>query len=179
VKLLLFNEANIEGKTDEGKTGLFFGAQNGHFEIVKYLINNGADINVLTAQGFSIVKEAILQAKPNIVDLLFNKGAENHLPFHSQLMNFYFPSTKFLYCYHNLTKSLSIMTISNNSPSFNTAELAQFIFALPLSFSTKDAKLSKAGSFYRFYNIYHHKKPNVTGLFIFQAHETFQILKLN
>ncbi|MGJ8665812.1 MAG: ankyrin repeat domain-containing protein [Patiriisocius sp.] len=46
--------ANIEVKTKEGWTGLVISSFNHHFEIVKFLVENGANVNAVNSKGTTV-----------------------------------------------------------------------------------------------------------------------------
>ena len=59
-----------------GTTPLTNAAQNGNEEIVNYLLNNGANPNKKSIDGFLPIEFAIMQKNPNITRLLVEKGAD-------------------------------------------------------------------------------------------------------
>jgi ankyrin repeat protein len=131
-------------------------------EIVKYLINFGADITATTSLGISILKIASSKNNLLVLDFLLQNGAEDNLLQNCQLINFYFSSLKPLVFYKNLSKPLLIHNFIDNTCRFNPFHLVHFLFSLPISYGAKDARLSKSEEFYRLYNIYDSRQPDIT-----------------
>ena len=50
------NSADVSAKNKKGKTALRFASQNGHLDIVKYLVENGADINIKRSIELCVMK---------------------------------------------------------------------------------------------------------------------------
>ena len=64
-------------KTNDGTTALWIASQNGHKEIVKLLLEKGADINVKqTATGATALLLASQNGRTDVVKLLLEKGAD-------------------------------------------------------------------------------------------------------
>ncbi len=76
VKALLEKGANLEAKTRHGVTPLFYAASRGHVEVLRYLIDKGADVKVqdtfyrASALDFTLQNEHVDAAR-----LLIEKGA--------------------------------------------------------------------------------------------------------
>lgn len=59
-----------------GNSPLFYAIQNGNYEIAKYLIENGADLNFVNNDGETPLTYAVKSHSHNIVKLLIENGAE-------------------------------------------------------------------------------------------------------
>ena len=75
VKLLIKNGATPQA-TKYGMTPLKGAIYSGNPKIIKYLIENGDDVNFKNYVGQSILMEAAKGADPNIVRLLLDNGAK-------------------------------------------------------------------------------------------------------
>jgi hypothetical protein len=76
VKELLAQGADVNAKSPYGATGLFFAADRGNMEIMKILLDHGADVKVKdTFYGATAVTWAVNKGNVDIVTLLLNKGA--------------------------------------------------------------------------------------------------------
>lgn len=63
-----------------GYTALHYAARNGHYEVCKVLLENGADVNALTRSGHATaLHRAATQDHSEIVKLLLNKGADPNI----------------------------------------------------------------------------------------------------
>ena len=71
-KFLLENGVNVNLEED-GKTALEYATSRGHVEVVRLLLDHGADIN---AQGGAALLQAVLHHHLEVVKLLLNHGAE-------------------------------------------------------------------------------------------------------
>lgn len=61
----------------EGYTPLMWAAMKGHYNVVKYLIDNGANVNSKTAEGDNVIVKALWNyGEIDIVKLLLEKGAD-------------------------------------------------------------------------------------------------------
>jgi len=78
-KLLLENGATVdlENKTSSGSlTSLIYPSQEGYFEIVKLLVDHGADINYNAFKGFTPIRIAARNGHLNIIKYLAEHGAK-------------------------------------------------------------------------------------------------------
>lgn len=76
VKALLDKGAPIEAKTPYGVTPLFFAARNGHTEVVRLLVERGAQVNVTdTFYKSTALGWAAGSGHADVVRLLLEKGA--------------------------------------------------------------------------------------------------------
>ena len=73
VEFLIKNKANIDAKSKENKSPLYFAAQGGHIDVIYFLIDNGAN----SKDGIDNVGYLHWSCKNGylkIVELLFNKN---------------------------------------------------------------------------------------------------------
>src|ERR1700704_5747325 len=76
VKALLAQGADVNAKSPYGATPLFFAADRGNMEIMKILLDHGADVKVKdTFYGATAVTWAVNKSNVDMVTLLLNKGA--------------------------------------------------------------------------------------------------------
>jgi len=66
--------SNINGKNRERP--LHWAALSGNIEIVNFLLDNGAEINVVDAQQMTALHWAAWQGQPEVVKVLVTRGAE-------------------------------------------------------------------------------------------------------
>ncbi|KAJ3203822.1 hypothetical protein HK099_001356, partial [Clydaea vesicula] len=59
------------------KTSLMSAAVNGHLELCKYLLDNGADLNAKTVHGYDACSMADIKLKPFFEDYKFNTSKLN------------------------------------------------------------------------------------------------------
>lgn len=77
VKQLLDQGANVNSKNRYGSTALFFACDRGHFDVVKLLVERGADMNVKdTFYNATALSWAMSKKHENIVNLLVEKGVD-------------------------------------------------------------------------------------------------------
>jgi len=80
VKALLGKGANVEAKTRYGVTSLYYAASHGHPDILNYLIEKGADINVVdTFYKVSALDFAIDNGNTATATILIERGCK-HAP---------------------------------------------------------------------------------------------------
>jgi ankyrin repeat protein len=78
VKSLLDQGASVNAKSPYGSTPLFFACDRGHTEIIKLLIERGADVNVEdTFYHATALTWAMQKKRAPIVKLLLDKGAKS------------------------------------------------------------------------------------------------------
>ena len=76
VKAPLEQGADVNAKSPYGATGLFFAADRGNMEIMKILLDHGADVKVKgTFYGATAVTWAVNKGHVEMVTLLLSKGA--------------------------------------------------------------------------------------------------------
>ena len=84
VKVLLRYEANIEargtikidGKVIEGCTALWIAASNGHFDVVRLLIEQNAEVDGRTSSNSTPLRSAAFDGRLDIVSYLVESGAD-------------------------------------------------------------------------------------------------------
>jgi hypothetical protein len=69
----------INQRNKGGATSLHIASREGNFEIVKVLIENGANVNIVDNEGWSPLMRASLAGKEDIVDILLKNGAKAQL----------------------------------------------------------------------------------------------------
>lgn len=77
-----FSEAGpsvINQRNKGGATSLHIACREGNFDIVKILIENGANLNVVDNEGWSPLMRASLVGNEKIVEILLKNGAKAHL----------------------------------------------------------------------------------------------------
>ncbi|ESO89644.1 hypothetical protein LOTGIDRAFT_125016 [Lottia gigantea] len=77
---------NVNWKNDRGWTSLMLAARNGHVSVVKTLVEEGCDVNILNSSGQTALDIAKFWNHQDVVDFLTGKS---RLPEDSQLYNFY------------------------------------------------------------------------------------------
>jgi ankyrin repeat protein len=77
--LLLENGADVNSalisKNAAGWTALHFAVVNGDYDLVKYLLSNGANVNHTSDEGSTALSLARQEKYKEIISLLKNKGA--------------------------------------------------------------------------------------------------------
>lgn len=75
-ELFLKAGMDINERDSAGTPFLCYAARNGKFDMVQWLLENGADIDAVSSdRGYSAVMDAVWKANVQIVELLVNKGA--------------------------------------------------------------------------------------------------------
>jgi len=75
VKALLDQDADAN-ETSFGNTPLVWASKEKHIEIVKLLLDGGADVNAVAGMGWTALSEAAFHAETDIVNLLIDRGAD-------------------------------------------------------------------------------------------------------
>ena len=70
---------DINEKNEHGYTALHYAAMNNCLEVVKFLIENGANINLCNKKGQSPLEIAYLYKCGDIVTYLLEKGANGKI----------------------------------------------------------------------------------------------------
>ena len=72
------NGADVHKKTIRGETILYGSVEGGNLEVVKFLMNHGAesDINIQANLGFTPLKQATNNKYLEIVEYLKNRGVK-------------------------------------------------------------------------------------------------------
>ncbi len=77
VKDLLGNDpSKIDAKDEEGYTALHWACMRAHWDIAKYLIEKGADLNVVGGDGGTQINWAVHHDNVDIIQTLIDKGAK-------------------------------------------------------------------------------------------------------
>ncbi|KAH0819087.1 hypothetical protein GEV33_003704 [Tenebrio molitor] len=74
-----FSQCDINKKDDKGNTPLQIGAELGYFDIVKLLIERGAQVNTTDNLGKTPLHKAACTRNRNIVEYLINNGADPNI----------------------------------------------------------------------------------------------------
>ena len=69
-------EVNTQGKT-EGFTALMMAASEGHIEVVRVLLLNGASVGIVDRDGDTASKFAREKGHPEVLELLERQPAKN------------------------------------------------------------------------------------------------------
>ena len=92
VKDFIFNydkNTIINLKNDNGHSLLFYASSKGYLDIVKYLINNGADVNSMGGRGIFSLYTASSKGHLDIVKYLIDNGADVNLTTNIGLSSLY------------------------------------------------------------------------------------------
>ena len=77
VKNYINNGGNIDAKDERGFTGLMYAAQGGHYELVRLLLENGADPNIKALNGSTALILASTEREiSDIINILLDYGAD-------------------------------------------------------------------------------------------------------
>lgn len=111
VKLLLEKGVSANAEDSAGYTALHYAARNGHYQLCKTLLENGAAINAQTRCGHATaLHRAARQGHIDIVELLIQfgananlKDADGYIALHKALDAGSITVSKFLLTHTNLT----------------------------------------------------------------------------
>lgn len=73
---ILLEKTDVNQTDHHGRTALFYAVEEGHVTIVKYLVNQGANVNLKTRSGRTVLSYAAEERQSNIVQFLLDKGAD-------------------------------------------------------------------------------------------------------
>lgn len=76
IKILIAAGANVNARNFYARTPLICAAMNGHFEVVEYLIEGGADIDAIDMCNYNAIKHAAERKHKEVHDLLCAKKKE-------------------------------------------------------------------------------------------------------
>jgi ankyrin repeat protein/serine/threonine protein kinase len=76
VQALLAKEADVNAKTNDGRTALIVASYNGHLEVVQALLAKGAEVNAKENDGATALIRASQQGYGEVVQALLAKGAD-------------------------------------------------------------------------------------------------------
>nr|CAD7429653.1 unnamed protein product [Timema monikensis] len=79
---LRYADKGINSKDKQGKTPLFIASEHNHLEVVKYLTEKGADVEICSRDGYSPLYIALLKGNTNVIQFLkdvatVDKGSKN------------------------------------------------------------------------------------------------------
>jgi len=74
--LLLDNQADVDLRSDDGRTALMAAAWNGHGDIVSQLVAKGANVTLSNTDGWTAMHYAAWKGYSGIVSLLLRNGAD-------------------------------------------------------------------------------------------------------
>nr|CAD7201037.1 unnamed protein product [Timema douglasi] len=79
---LRYADKGINSKDKQGKTPLFIASEHNHLEVVKYLTEKGADVEICSRDGYSPLYIALLKGNTNVIHFLkdvatVDKGSKN------------------------------------------------------------------------------------------------------
>ena len=72
----IIKSINVNQTDEAGTPILLLAAERGFVDVVKLLIENGADINVMNAVGHTAINRAVFFGKNEVIDLLLAKNAD-------------------------------------------------------------------------------------------------------
>jgi ankyrin repeat protein len=75
-KMIKSKKININYQLDNNKTGLIYASKNGHFEIVKLLVENNCDMNIQDINKNTALMFAILYNNNDSAEYLITQGAK-------------------------------------------------------------------------------------------------------
>lgn len=70
------DSSKLDAKDEDGYTALHWACMRAHWDIAKYLIENGADLNVVGGDGGTQINWAVHHDNVDIVKMLIEKGAK-------------------------------------------------------------------------------------------------------
>ena len=76
MRLVSVNGANVNAAAADGSTAIMYAAANGDLELVRALINAGADVKLNNQFGTSAITEAAIIGSAPILDALLKAGAD-------------------------------------------------------------------------------------------------------
>ena len=74
------SSANVSVVDDEGNTLLHWAAAGGHLEIVRFLLENGADVEARSRDGFTPLHSVAQEDHADVLELLIQKGSNVNTP---------------------------------------------------------------------------------------------------
>lgn len=84
VKFLITHEANIDAKRPEfGQTALMWAANGGQEQMVQFLVEQGADINMQDEKGWTALMWAARRGSSAVINVLLAANANPHLTNHN------------------------------------------------------------------------------------------------
>lgn len=121
---------NINHRSNTGITALFFASQKGHRHTVKYLLRNGADLNICTVEGFSPLHTSCELGHIEVVKALLPHNAN---PFHcsNRVDNAFVVALR----KHNVNMLLLLMLNCALSRKFILLDVIKFV-SMVLAFCT-------------------------------------------
>nr|XP_018908702.1 PREDICTED: uncharacterized protein LOC109038183 [Bemisia tabaci] len=79
IERLFYTGVGVNDKDAEGRSPLHYAVNNGHFTVVKFLLENEADPTLTTNKGNSPLHTAVAKGDKTVVEILFQYVPENKL----------------------------------------------------------------------------------------------------
>ena len=76
MKTLIEQGADINATDQAGETALYYAANNGHRDVIEFLLGKGADLSSINKDGLTPVECAIMRGHRSIVELMVARGAQ-------------------------------------------------------------------------------------------------------
>jgi len=74
--ILKHDPSKLDAKNEDGYTALHWACMRAHWDVVKYLIEKGADLNVVGGDGGTQINWAVHHDNVDIIKILIDKGAK-------------------------------------------------------------------------------------------------------
>ncbi len=75
VRILIEHGADIDDRSNNGKTSLLWASHWGHDEVTRYLVKKGANLHIADKDGLTVLMNAIMKGHEPIVRFLVDHGA--------------------------------------------------------------------------------------------------------
>jgi ankyrin repeat protein len=87
-QFLVINGANVNSTSLNGSTPLMMAVQSGNEQLVKFLLDSGADLQIRNTQGFSAIDIAEIYEKPWIAEGLKSRWLKLYKePYKAQIIS--------------------------------------------------------------------------------------------
>ena len=97
----LSQEAVVDPKTDDRRTPLFYAADYGAVDVVKLLMERGADVTIRDIELQSVLHAAV--GHPRAMEILLQVGTDKHPTEHEDDFFAIFLPKNYQYCSHSFT----------------------------------------------------------------------------